>query len=146
MIDFGDNEGFHQEELKSNTLFSYRESGKYLNTQTVEGRCGVSTQQVPIEINTPLSLMTSNLETFIDEIPENIKKGEDLRISFSKLKEVESISLQVFDTKSELLLDNFYKITEENFRVIFNDFIAGTYFLVFNTNSNVILTKRIRIQ
>ena len=146
MIDFGDNEGFHQEELKSNTLFSYRESGKYLITQTVEGRCGVSTQQVPIEINTPLSLMTSNLETFIDEIPENIKKGEDLRISFSKLKEVESISLQVFDTKSELLLDNFYKITEENFRVIFNDFIAGTYFLVFNTNSNVILTKRIRIQ
>jgi hypothetical protein len=145
MLDFGNDEAFYQIKPKSSTFLSYTESGEYLITLTAEGNCGVSSQQIPIDINIPLSYLTSKMNNFIKNIPEKVNLNNNLTLSFSELKEVKIISLQIFDDRNDKVLNNIFNIAVQTIKIDLEKLIPGTYYLVFKTDQNIISTKKIEI-
>jgi len=147
-IDFGYAGNMFQGQPQTTASFTYDENGTYFLTQTVENRCGIATQSVPIDISTPLLYQKVNFRDVLASVPSVIQKGSDYRFSIDKLKDTEQLTITLKNVNNEVLSETVFTVNEgdNSITVPTSTLTVGTYFIVFSTQKTTLSAKRFRIK
>ena len=147
-VDFGYEGNMFQGQAQTTASFTYDENGTYFLTQTVENRCGIATQSVPIDISTPLIYQNSNFKTILKSLPNVVQKGNDILVDIQPLKNIKELSVAIININDEVLSETSFNLNDNPASLILPTSTqnSGTYFLQFSSNNVTLAAKKIRIK
>lgn len=147
-VDFGYEGNMFQGQAQTTASFTYDENGTYFLTQTVENRCGIATQSVPIDISTPLIYQNSNFKTILKSLPNVVQKGNDILVDIQPLKNIKELSVAIININDEVLSETSFNLNDNPESLILPTSTqnSGTYFLQFSSNNVTLAAKKIRIK
>lgn len=147
-IDFGFEGEMYQGKPNTNASFTYKESGTYFLTQTVENICGLATQSIPVEINLSNLYRSANIAEATKEIPSLIQKGNNIYLNGAKLNNIKELSVVIKDGADLGIVEATYNVTSLKSDFLINTAILekGIYFMEFLSDKNILMTKKIRVR
>ena len=147
-VDYGYQGNMFQGQPQATASFTYDENGTYFLIQTVENRCGIATQSVPIDISTPLLYQNSNFKTILKSLPNVVQKGSDITVDIQPLKNIKELSVALINSNDEVLSQTSFNLNDNpaSLTLPTSTLSAGTYFLQFSSNKVTLAAKKIKIK